>query len=123
MAVVVDEYGGTAGVATLEDLVEEIVGEVTDEHDRTRAGVVRTASGVVFSGSLRPDELRDRTGVQISEDGPYETVAGYIVSELGRLPDVGDEVSINEGTLRVTRMDGRRIDRVRFTREEEQLDE
>ncbi|WP_166981156.1 hemolysin family protein [Paramicrobacterium fandaimingii] len=123
MAVVVDEYGGTAGVATLEDLVEEIVGEVTDEHDRTRAGVVRTASGVVFSGSLRPDELRERTGVQISEDGPYETVAGYIVSELGRLPDVGDEVTISEGTLRVTRMDGRRIDRVRFTRGEEQPDE
>ncbi len=123
MAVVVDEYGGTAGVATLEDLVEEIVGEVTDEHDRTRAGVVKTASGVVFSGSLRPDELRERTGVQIPEDGPYETVAGYMVSELGRLPDVGDEVDIDEGTLRVTRMDGRRIDRIRFSRREEGDDE
>lgn len=123
MAVVVDEYGGTAGVATLEDLVEEIVGEVTDEHDRTRAGVVKTASGVVFSGSLRPDELRERTGVQIPEDGPYETVAGYMVSELGRLPDVGDEVDIDEGTLRVTRMDGRRIDRIRFSRRGEGDDE
>lgn len=119
MAVVVDEYGGTAGVATLEDLVEEIVGEVTDEHDRTRAGVVRTASGVVFPGGLRPDELRERTGVSISEDGPYETVAGYVMSVLGRLPEVGDEIRVDEGTLRVTRLDGRRIDRIRFTRDEE----
>ncbi|SEC02809.1 Hemolysin, contains CBS domains [Paramicrobacterium humi] len=120
MAVVVDEYGGTAGVATLEDLVEEIVGEVTDEHDRTRAGIVRTASGVTFPGGLRPDELRERTGVSISEEGPYETIAGFVMSELGRLPEVGDEVIVEEGTLRVTRLDGRRIDRIRFTRAAEE---
>ncbi|RWZ46410.1 HlyC/CorC family transporter [Labedella phragmitis] len=115
MAVVVDEYGGTAGVATLEDLVEEIVGEVSDEHDRSRAGVVRGRDSTVFPGSLRPDELLERTGVKVPEEGPFETVGGFIMSELGRLPVSGDEVEIESGTLRVERLDGRRIDRVRFT--------
>jgi len=115
MAVVVDEYGGTAGVATLEDLVEELVGEVSDEHDRSRADVVRSRDWLTFPGMLRPDELLERAGVTVPEDGPYETVGGYLMSELGRLPVVGDEVPIEAGVFRVERMDGRRIDRVRFT--------
>lgn len=115
MAVVLDEYGGTAGVATLEDLVEELVGEVSDEHDRTRAGVVRSRDWVTFPGMLRPDELLDRAGVAVSEDGPYETVGGFIMSQLGRLPVVGDMVEVEAGAFRVERLDGRRIDRVRFT--------
>jgi CBS domain containing-hemolysin-like protein len=115
MAVVVDEYGGTAGVVTLEDLVEELVGEVSDEHDRTRAGVVRSRDWLTFPGMLRPDELLERAEVSVPEDGPYETVAGFIMSELGRLPVVGDTVAIEAGEFRVERMDGRRIDRVRFT--------
>lgn len=115
MAVVLDEYGGTAGVATLEDLVEELVGEVADEHDRTRAGIVRSRDWVTFPGMLRPDELLDRAGVAVPEDGPYETVAGFIMSELGRLPVVGDTVEVPAGTFRVDRLDRRRIDRIRFT--------
>ena len=115
MAIVVDEYGGTAGVATLEDLVEEIVGEVLDEHDRRRAGVVRAEDGVVFPGELRPDELLDRTGIRVPEDDVYDTVGGFLMSELERIPSVGDEVEIEDGTLAVQRMDGRRVDRVRFT--------
>ena len=115
MAVVVDEYGGTAGVATLEDLVEEIVGEVLDEHDRRRAGIVRADDGIVFPGELRPDELLDRTGIRVPEDDVYDTVGGYLMSELERIPVVGDEVVIEDGTLAVQRMDGRRVDRVRFT--------
>jgi CBS domain containing-hemolysin-like protein len=115
MAVVVDEYGGTAGVATLEDLVEELVGEVADEHDRTRAGVVRSQDSLTFPGLLRPDEVLERAGFVVPDDGPYETVAGFVMSELGRLPVVGDVVSIDAGTLRVERLDGRRIDRLRFT--------
>ncbi|NYD66621.1 hemolysin family protein [Agromyces atrinae] len=114
MAVVVDEYGGTAGVTTLEDLVEELVGEVSDEHDRTRAGVVRRADSLTFPGMLRPDELLDRAGIRVPEEGPYETIGGFIMSELGRLPVVGDEVELESGTLTVQRLDGRRIDRVRF---------
>jgi CBS domain containing-hemolysin-like protein len=115
MAVVVDEYGGTAGVATLEDLVEELVGEVSDEHDRSRAEVVRSRDWVTFPGALRPDELKERAGVVVPEDGPYETIAGYVMSELGRLAVVGDTVEFDAGTLRVERLDGRRIDRIRFT--------
>lgn len=115
MAVVVDEYGGTSGIATLEDLVEEIVGEVADEHDRTRAGVVRGRDSITFPGILRPDELREQADVAVPEDGPYETVAGFVMNELGRLPKVGDEVAIGGGTLRVERLDGRRVDRIRYT--------
>lgn len=115
MAVVVDEYGGTAGVATLEDLVEELVGEVSDEHDRVLVGVVRSRDWLTFPGMLRPDELRDRAGVSVPEDGPWETVGGWLMSELGRLPAVGDTVRIDAGVFRVERLDGRRIDRVRFT--------
>jgi CBS domain containing-hemolysin-like protein len=115
MAIVVDEYGGTAGVVTLEDLVEELVGELDDEHDRSRAGVVKTLNSVSFPGMLRPDELADRAGIGVPDDGPYETVAGYMMSELGRLPVVGDTVELPTGQLAVVRLDGRRIDRIRFT--------
>jgi CBS domain containing-hemolysin-like protein len=115
LAVVVDEYGGTAGVATLEDLVEELVGEVSDEHDRTKADVVRSRDWFTFPGILRPDELLERTGVSVPEEGPYETVAGWLTSELGRLPVVGDVIGTASGVFRIERLDGRRIDRVRYT--------
>lgn len=114
MAVVVDEYGGTAGVVTLEDLVEEIVGEVLDEHDRDRAGVVRAAGRILFPADLRPDELLDRTGIRVPEDEMYDTVGGFIMAELERIPKVGDVITLEDGTLTVQRMDGRRVDRVRF---------
>ncbi|MHC2999287.1 hemolysin family protein [Microbacterium sp. HJ5] len=115
MAVVVDEYGGTAGVVTLEDLVEEIVGEVLDEHDRRRAGIVRAQDTVIFPAELRPDEVLDRTGIRIPEGDVYDTVGGFIMSELERIPVVGDVIEIEDGTIEVQRMDGRRVDRVRFT--------
>lgn len=114
MAVVVDEYGGTAGVVTLEDLVEEIVGEVLDEHDRRRAGVVRGSDSLTFPASLRPDELQTATGIRVPEGEVYDTVGGYLMSVLERIPRPGDAVQIDDGTLEVVRMDGRRVDRVRF---------
>ncbi|MEY4424191.1 MAG: hypothetical protein RLZZ258_1294 [Actinomycetota bacterium] len=115
LAIVVDEYGGTAGLATLEDLVEELVGELADEHDRAKAGVTRGAnSSVLFPGMIRPDELREMA-IKVPADGAYETVAGFIMSKLGRIPAVGDQVEIEDGILRVERMDDRRVDRVRFT--------
>lgn len=114
LAIVVDEYGGTAGLATLEDLIEELVGELADEHDRTKAGVTRGAnSSVLFPGMIRPDELAEMA-IKVPDDGAYETVAGFLMSKLGRIPVVGDEVEIEDGKLRVERMDGRRVDRVRF---------
>ncbi len=115
MAIVVDEYGGTAGVVTLEDLVEEIVGEVLDEHDRNRAGVVRAAGGIIFPAELRPDELLDRTGIRVPESDVYDTIGGFVMSTLERVPATGDEVEIDDGILSVQRMDGRRVDRIRFT--------
>ncbi|MEY4410490.1 MAG: hypothetical protein RLZ69_64 [Actinomycetota bacterium] len=117
LAIVVDEYGGTAGLATLEDLVEELVGELADEHDRHRVGIRRGVGGsVIFPGMLRPDELRE-LAIKIPEHGAYETVGGYLMSALGKIPAVGDELQIDGGALRVDRMDGRRVDRVRFTPE------
>ncbi|GAB3176859.1 hemolysin family protein [Nesterenkonia halophila] len=116
MAVVVDEYGGTAGVVTLEDLIEEIVGEVADEHDRIAPGVLQSAGGDwFFPGLLRPDEINAQiVGLAVPDDAAYETVAGFVVDALGRLAAVGDEVPVSGGTLRVVVVDGRRIDRVRF---------
>ncbi|MBT2473615.1 HlyC/CorC family transporter [Microbacterium sp. ISL-103] len=114
LAVVVDEYGGTAGLVTLEDLVEELVGEVSDEHDRTRAGVVRGRDGIMFPGELRPDELRRRAGVEVPEGDVYDTVGGFIMSVLERVPSIGDEVELDTGKLQVVRMDGRRVDRIRY---------
>lgn len=114
LAVVVDEYGGTAGLVTLEDLVEEIVGEVSDEHDRSKAGVVRGRDGITFPGELRPDELRRRAGVEVPEGDVYDTVGGFVMSVLERVPSNGDEVTLDSGILQVVRMDGRRVDRIRF---------
>jgi CBS domain containing-hemolysin-like protein len=123
MAIVADEYGGTAGIATLEDLIEELVGELGDEHDRATPGVTRGAnSSVLFPGMIRPDELLEMA-IKVPADGAYETVAGYIMAQLGRMPAVGDEIEIDGGILRVERMDGRRVDRVRFKPEQINLGE
>jgi len=115
-AVVVDEYGGTAGLVTLEDVVEELVGEVADEHDRRRLAAHRTTGGAwVVPGDLRPDEVEEATEICVPESPAYETVAGFVMSQLGRVAEVGDEVACEEAVIRVERMDGRRIDRVRLT--------
>jgi CBS domain containing-hemolysin-like protein len=117
MAVVIDEYGGTAGVATLEDIVEEVVGEVRDEHDPHEtpdlAGAGRDDEGrALFSadGSARMDQLV-RVGLRAPE-GPYETLAGLVAAELGRIPAVGDRVQVAGWQLDVVDASGRRAARV-----------
>lgn len=114
IAVVSDEYGGTAGVVTLEDLVEEIVGELTDEHDRQRPGLARHGRSVTFDAEWRPDELLDRTGIRVPEGEDWESVGGFVADVLDRMPEPGDEVAVEGGTLRVERMDGSRVLRLAF---------
>lgn len=116
MAVVVDEYGGTAGIVTLEDAVEEIVGDVADEHDGRRARSRRLATGeTVVSGLLRPDEVSREFGLDIPDDGAWETVGGWMMAELGKIPEVGDVVTTDDLSARVEKMDGRRVESVRLT--------
>lgn len=113
MAVVVDEYGGTSGIVTLEDVVEELVGDVADEHDRRRSTISRRADGSwALPGLIRPDELTEKTGLSVPEDGPYETLGGLVMSALGRVPEVGDEVVVTGVRLRVEQMQRRRVERV-----------
>lgn len=95
LAVVVDEYGGTAGILTLEDVVEELVGEITDEHDPNAVRAVRRTDGVwVVPGTFRPDEIAEITGVRLPESSDYETVAGLVMARLGRLPESRDTVEL-----------------------------
>ena len=115
MGVVVDEYGGTAGVVTLEDLVEEIVGEVNDEHDLAQTTGRDLGDGVwTVPGLWRPDEVRDRVGAPVPEGPAYETVGGWVMAELGRVPEVGDVIEIEGWQITVADMDTRRVDRLRF---------
>jgi CBS domain containing-hemolysin-like protein len=126
-ALVVDEYGGTAGMVTVEDLIEEIVGDVRDEHDDATPDVMRAGSGWQVSGLLRPDEVADATGYRAPE-GEYETIGGLVLQELGHIPQVGDTVALDtfdpDGSQHdpvrwqatVIAMDGRRIDLVELIR-------
>jgi CBS domain containing-hemolysin-like protein len=115
VAIVSDEHGGTAGIVTLEDLVEEIVGELEDEHDRARVGVVRTGRSITFDAALRPDELLDRTGIVVPDGEEYDTIAGFVTDQLDRIPELGDEVPVDDGILRVERVVGMHVERLRFT--------
>ena len=142
LAIVVDEYGGTAGIVTLEDLIEELIGDIQDEYDVGQAGTTRLVGGVMeVDGLLNLDDFMDETGIELP-DGPYETAAGFMVAELGRLPKLDDEVvvafhavpghghghggsdddnvdierEVHHYQLRVAEMDSRRIARIRITR-------
>jgi CBS domain containing-hemolysin-like protein len=117
LAVVVDEYGGTAGIVTLEDLVEEIVGDVRDEHDRAEQARVRPLGrgSWLVSGLLRGDEVAEATGFEMP-DGDYETLAGLVLSRLGRIPDVGEDVDVDGWRLTVMRRDRNRIAELRLAR-------
>lgn len=113
LAIVLDEYGGTAGIVTLEDLVEELIGDIKDEYDAAEGETTRLRSGdVEVDGLLNLDDFAEETGVELP-DGPYETVAGFLAAQLGRVPSVGDEGTVDGYKLTVTEMDGRRVARVR----------
>jgi putative hemolysin len=115
LAIVVDEYGGTAGIVTLEDLVEELIGDIRDEYDVEDAQARRLHGGALeIDGLLNLDDFADETGVELPE-GPYETVAGYLMAVLGHLPQVGEMIVVSGHRLSVTEVDGRRVARVRVT--------
>lgn len=126
-ALVVDEYGGTAGMVTVEDLIEEIVGDVRDEHDDATPDVVAYADGWRVSGLLRIDEVSTETPFRPSE-GEYETIGGLVLQELGHIPELGETVELTEfdpdaplddpvrWQAKVIQMDGRRIDVLELTR-------
>ena len=113
LAIVVDEYGGTAGIITLEDLLEEIVGDIEDEHDpSTGSQLTDPSTGIhVLSGMLHPDEVRQITGLELPE-GDHETLAGFLLSLLRRIPDKGDHTTYKGWELKVVEMDNRRISKV-----------
>lgn len=112
LAMVADEYGGTAGIVTMEDLVEELIGDIRDEYDVAEAETTRHRGGdLEVDGLLNLDDFEDETGVELPE-GPYETVAGYVVAKLGRLPEVGDSVYFDDVRLVVRELEGRRVSRV-----------
>jgi CBS domain containing-hemolysin-like protein len=127
LAVVLDEYGDQAGIVTIEDVIEEIVGDISDEHDRLGSRARRRPNGTwALSGLLRPDEVEDITGIELPEHEDYDTIAGLVLQVLGRVPERGDvaEVAVPDrsdpdqperqhlAVLTVEHMDGRRIDRV-----------
>jgi putative hemolysin len=113
LAIVVDEYGGTAGIVTLEDLIEEVIGDIRDEYDIRTGATGRLLSGEVeVDGLLNLDDFADETGVALP-DGPYETAAGYVMAQLSRLPVIGDTVPAPGAVLTVTALDGRRVSRLR----------
>lgn len=115
LAIVVDEYGGTAGVVTLEDVVEEIVGDVSDEHDRSRTTAREMTDGSwTLPGLWRPDEVRERLRAPVPDGPAYETIGGWVMAELGRVPVAGDTVELPGWSVTVLAMDGMRVDRLRF---------
>ena len=116
LAIVVDEYGGTAGLATVEDLLEEIVGEIRDEYDVEAETVVDEGNGTfVFSGKVSVDEVSDRLAVQIEREG-FETLGGYLLSHLGRMPYVGETFAVGDLAVEVLEVERRRITKVRVRR-------
>ncbi len=126
-ALVVDEYGGTAGMVTVEDVIEEIVGDIRDEHDEPGADVVQAGRGWHVSGLLRIDEVAEATSFRAPE-GEYETIGGLVLEQLGHIPEQGESVELTafdpDGALEdpvrwlatVIGMDGRRIDQLELTK-------
>jgi putative hemolysin len=116
LAIVVDEYGGTAGLVTVEDVVEELVGEIRDEYDSDAEPIVQeSADTYVFSAKVATSEMTERLGIEI-DDGEFETVGGYVLSRVGRVPAVGERFSFDGIEVEILEAERRRIHKVRLRR-------
>jgi putative hemolysin len=115
MAVVLDEYGGTAGIVTMEDLVEEVIGDIADEYDVAAREALEMDGVLELSGSLSLIDVRNDHNLQIP-NGSWSTLGGYVFSRLGRLPAVGDRVPFPGGELEIVAMEGRRVAALRVHR-------
>jgi CBS domain containing-hemolysin-like protein len=117
LAIVVDEYGGTAGLVTMEDVVEELVGEIRDEYDLEAEPIVQESDHTfVFSAKVAIGEMTDRLGIEI-EDGGFETVGGYVLTRAGRVPAPGERIQADELNIEVLEAERRRIHKVRIWRQ------
>ncbi len=112
MAIVVDEYGGTSGLVTLEDVIEELIGDIQDEFDREPPSVEQTPQGLVFDGLMLVDDVAEKLGEELEQTGDVSTLGGFITAQLGRIPRRGDAVSLRNHELRVIEMKGRRVGKV-----------
>ena len=116
MAVVLDEYGGTAGIVTMEDLLEEIVGEIYDEYDEAEPLPQAAADGTTLPGEMEIEDVNEAYGLEISHED-YLTIGGYVFGQLGRLPQVGDRVTVADVRFEVLEMEGLRVDKLRMVKE------
>jgi CBS domain containing-hemolysin-like protein len=116
MAVVLDEYGGTAGIVTMEDLLEEIVGEIYDEYDEAEPLPQAAADGITLPGDMEIQDVNEAYDLEISHED-YLTIGGYVFGQLGRLPQVGDRVTVGDVRFEVLEMEGLRVDKLRMVKE------
>ncbi|HUW77543.1 MAG TPA: hemolysin family protein [Candidatus Nanopelagicaceae bacterium] len=123
LAIVLDEYGGTDGIVTLEDIVEQLIGDIRDEYDTDSSDdtTISVTGAYQVDGLTSLEELTEETGFEVPE-GPYETVAGFVVHQLGRMPVVGDEIIDGSTTFLVLALDGRRISRIQVMRASDQTE-
>jgi CBS domain containing-hemolysin-like protein len=116
MAIVVDEYGGTAGMITLEDVIEEIVGEIQDEFDREPPKIQETSEGLVIDGLSLLEDVWEKLGIDVQGSTEVSTIGGFVTERLGRIPRVGDRATLDGYELRVLEMKGRRVSKVLVVR-------
>ena len=115
-AIVHDEYGGTAGLVTIEDLLEEIVGEIRDEYDVESEPIIDEGDGCfVFAGTVGVDDVAERLDIEIERHG-FETVGGYLLARLGRVPRVGETLDVDDVDVEILEGERRRVQRVRMRR-------